>query len=86
MAIVILFVAFHLKSTLLSDEYSKNFLILRYDFVLYMSGDWANYYYQKGGDKLGAYQIMGEEVNNAGIRHDNRLRACMALRLQVRQR
>ncbi len=67
MAIVILFVAFHLKSTLLSDEYSKNFLILRYDFVLYMSGDWANYYYQKGGDKLGAYQIMGEEVNNAGI-------------------
>ncbi len=67
MAIVILFVVFHLKSTLLSAEYSKSFLLLRYDFIVYMSGDWANYYYQKGGDQLGAYTVMGEELNEAGI-------------------
>ena len=67
MAIVILFVVFHLKSTLLSAEYSKSFLILRYDFIVYMSGDWASYYYQKGGDTLGAYTVMGEELNAAGI-------------------
>ena len=72
MAIVILFIAFHLKNSLQSDEYSRNFLLLNYDFMLYLDGEWAEYYYQKGGDRLGAYQVMKEELNSEGIPVDFR--------------
>ena len=67
MAIVILFIVFHLKSSLHSAEYGRNFLDLNDDFALYWDNNWANYYYQKGGDELGAFQVMKEELNSEGI-------------------
>ena len=44
LAVIILLVVFDLKSTLMSDDYSKNFLMLKMDVLLHINEDMAQYY------------------------------------------
>lgn len=67
LAVIILLVVFDLKSTLMSDDYSKNFLMLKMDVLLHMNEDMAQYYYQKGGDYKGANELLVEDLNKEGI-------------------
>ncbi|MBR6401976.1 MAG: ABC transporter permease [Eubacterium sp.] len=67
LAVIVLLTAFYVKSSLLSKDYSKNFLMLNYDFEFEMYGDLADYYFQKGGYYEGAYKLMVEDANKAGV-------------------
>ena len=67
LAVMVLLTVFNLKSSLFSSEYQKNFMNLRYDFYVYMSGDFADYYYQKGGGYKGAIEEFVKDANEQGI-------------------
>ena len=67
LAVMVLLTVFNLKSSLFSREYQKNFMNLRYDFYVYMSGDFADYYYQKGGGYKGALEEFVKDANEQGI-------------------
>lgn len=67
LAATILLTVFNIKSTVLSPEYQKCFLRPERDFIFYISGELADYYYQKGGDYEGAINAFVEDVNNEGI-------------------
>ena len=67
MAMAVIIFVFDLQSTLFSHEYIKNFLQVRMDFTYRVYGDMANYYYQKGGDYIGAMDLIVKESNDIGV-------------------
>ena len=67
LATAILLTVFNIKSTILSSEYQKCFLHPERDFIFYINGELADYYYQKGGDYEGAINAFVEDVNKEGI-------------------
>ena len=67
LAVIVLLTAFYIKSSLLSRDYGRKFLILNTDFQFQMFGDMADYYYQKGGYYDGAYRLMVEDANKEGV-------------------
>lgn len=83
LAVMVLLTVFNLKSSLFSDEYQKNFMNLRNDFHIYMSGDFAHYYYQKGGDYKGALEAFEEDANEKGI--PVRIRYMMGTNAQIKR-
>lgn len=67
MAIMVLLTTFYVKSSLISPFYYKTFMMYRFDFSFYFRDDLGSYYFQKGGSYEGAYKLMAEDANEAGI-------------------
>ena len=67
LAAMVLLTVFNIKSSLYSADYAKNFFQLNYDFHIYMNDEFAEYYYQKGGDYEGAMKLAVEDFNISGV-------------------